>query len=661
MKRILVILFFYCFTSSLFGQIPAGYYNEADGKGGKELQKSLSRIIDNHREVTYSSLWHHFIVTDTRDDSVIWDIYSDNPQGTNAYEFVALEDQCINVGGGEGVCYNREHTFCQSWFGGGTDAPYSDLFHIYPVDGYINSTRGNYPYGLVQSPSRIFSNGSKYGPNATPGAPSSNAFEPIDDYKGDIARSFFYMATRYMFEDDPFSTTHPMTHKSQLRPWALALLMNWHIQDPVSEKERKRNNAIYGIQQNRNPFIDYPELAGKIWGNDSIYPFYVNDTTTAYRPLVASFDIPDASCLRITFTMPVKPETAADRSNYSIDGNSRISNAVYADDTLSLFLDPSLLQGRTYHLIIRNIQGENLHFISDTSISFLYGYPSQRSLLCAWTFDSLLTAPNTSKRIASNIGHSDGYGVIYMDGSHGSSDFNNGLNGNQLNAYSGTLLGDPRTTGALAGKSLSVSNESANGQSMVFHFSTARISGISMSFACRRTSTGFREHAWEWSHDGAHYFPISGAETVPDTVQEFQLRLLDLENYSDLDHRDSLFLRLTFHGASGSAGNNRFDNIVIHYNPATNIAENPAMKNSCLAIYPNPSTGEITVAFSDEAFITAGRMLYCHDMNGKLCFSMPIVSSRQRIDLKKLGKGSYLFSIIGEKGVIIGREKIVFQ
>src|SRR5574344_1554983 len=267
MRKIYSILFIIFIINTLRAQASAGYYSDAIGKSGYELQVALSGIIDEHNIVGYDELWYYFTKTDMKPDSTLWDIYTD------PYCSLHYTDHGT-VYGGECYTYNREHSFCQSWFGGGTGAPYSDLHHIYPVDSWINSTRNNYPYGEVQNPLKIFQNGSKYGKNSyvsrVDSTPYTNAFEPIDEYKGDIARTFFYMATRYLFEDDNFATDQYMTYQSQLRPWALEMLKSWNILDPVSSKEIDRNNAIYEIQHNRNPFIDHPELVNLIWGNDSL-------------------------------------------------------------------------------------------------------------------------------------------------------------------------------------------------------------------------------------------------------------------------------------------------------------------------------------------------------------------------------------------------------
>jgi endonuclease I len=248
-----------------YGQIPAGYYDSAEGLSGQQLRAALQEIIDDHQIQTYASLWTYFQTTDAKPGGKVWDMYSDIPGGTPAYVYTFVVDQCGNYSS-EGDCYNREHSFPSSWFF--DDAPmYTDLFHIYPTDGYVNGIRSSYPYGEVTDPILTSTNGSKLGYCSFTGY-SGIVFEPIDDYKGDFARTYFYMMTRYM--DDIESWSSAMLSGNDLAPWAKEMLVQWDAADPVSQKETDRNNAIYQIQNNRNPFIDRPEFTGSIWGFPSI-------------------------------------------------------------------------------------------------------------------------------------------------------------------------------------------------------------------------------------------------------------------------------------------------------------------------------------------------------------------------------------------------------
>jgi len=247
-----------------FAQIPPGYYDPANGQTGVTLQSTLHNIIKGHTVISYSGIPGFFPTTDAKPGNVVWDMYSDIPGGTPPYVYhYYLGQECGNYSG-EGDCYNREHSWPKSWF---NDSPpmNSDIFHIYPTDGYVNGKRGNYPYGTVSSASWTSQNGSKLGNCNWPGY-SGTVFEPLDEYKGDFARTYFYMSTRYYTEDAGWDITD-MTNKSQLKPWALQMMLQWNNADPVSVKELDRNNALYVIQLNRNPFIDHPEFAYQIWGN----------------------------------------------------------------------------------------------------------------------------------------------------------------------------------------------------------------------------------------------------------------------------------------------------------------------------------------------------------------------------------------------------------
>ena len=245
---------------------PASYYNSALGKSDEALMTALRNIIYNHTEVSYSSgLLKAFAKADVDAQGYIIDIYSNcryRPSDNGSSASVV----------GEG--YNREHSFPRSWFGGEVAPMNTDVFHIYPTDIRVNSQRSNFPYGVCANGTRL-SNGSyvakgKLGTCTYPGY-SGTVFEPDDEYKGDLARSYFYMATCYKNELPTWPGSAQLDYNRNkykaFSSWTINMLMEWHRLDPVSEKEIKRNEAIYGIQGNRNPFIDHPELAELIWGN----------------------------------------------------------------------------------------------------------------------------------------------------------------------------------------------------------------------------------------------------------------------------------------------------------------------------------------------------------------------------------------------------------
>ena len=258
-----------CFSLTLFAAIPSGYYSTATGSGAT-LKTQLYSIISGHTVKTYDYLWTAFQTTDVKSNGKVWDMYSDIPNGTPPYEFTFISEQCGTYSV-EGDCYNREHSFPKSWFNDATPM-YSDLFHLYPTDGKVNGLRSNYPFGEVSSPTSTSENGSKLGNCSYPGY-TGVVFEPIDEYKGDFARSYFYMATRYENVIAGWyanSTEADAVLQNNAFPvfenWFLDMLGEWHVADPVSQKEIDRNDAVYAIQGNRNPFIDYPEYVYIIWG-----------------------------------------------------------------------------------------------------------------------------------------------------------------------------------------------------------------------------------------------------------------------------------------------------------------------------------------------------------------------------------------------------------
>lgn len=263
MKKGLTII---CWLGSVFvafAQIPAGYYDSANGLTGEDLRTALHNIIKGHNQQTYNSLHTHYQTTDKKSNGKVWDMYSDVPGGSPSYEYSFISaDQCGNYSG-EGDCYNREHSFPQDWFSSGYPMQ-SDLFHVYPTDGYVNGKRNNYPYGNVGTATWTSTNGSKLGSSATAGY-SGTVFEPIDEYKGDFARTYFYMVTRY--KDVASGWSSVMLTGDNLSNWAIDLLLDWSRNDTVSQKEIDRNNAVYGIQNNRNPYIDDPVYIEKVWGN----------------------------------------------------------------------------------------------------------------------------------------------------------------------------------------------------------------------------------------------------------------------------------------------------------------------------------------------------------------------------------------------------------
>lgn len=331
MKTKLTIITSLVFLSlNLLAQAPHNtgtYYQRADGKCGRELKTALFEIIKNPSVVHYDSLWNAYNISDPREiegEMFIWDMYS----GISRYPLYTYPHG-TGAGNTEGVKgIQREHSMVKKWFNP-SDAPksgtktysdvrpmYSDLGHVIPTDAVCNNNRSDLSYGEIEDPNQVdwqseggFCKKSKQGGCSTPGwkeqvanAAKTRVFEPNDEYKGDLARIYFYMVTCY---EPGYFTWIPVRNEEQAKtgeravlsdnhcgtwisdmfdlesddayqpfaPWALDMLMKWSADDPVSDKELARNEVLWQLQGNRNPFVDYPGLEDYIWGDKVEEPF----------------------------------------------------------------------------------------------------------------------------------------------------------------------------------------------------------------------------------------------------------------------------------------------------------------------------------------------------------------------------------------------------
>lgn len=316
-KFISGLLLLFCAIAA-FAQPQAGYYTSStlDGKNGRELELALKAIIYPHTRLSYDDLWGYYPTTDPAPADSIPSSYTGDATDLvyDMYAWMAefpkfYSDNDHSQTGG----INREHCVPNSWWGGkqGCTEAYSDLHHLVPSDGAANNAKGDYALGEFTTgmtlvfPKDTRANASGYTyivadaqghtaashvwkpSDANQSGGSVNLYEPADQYKGDFARMYLYVVcayegeltwqTNYMFTSDADNIT-------TILPWAKNLLLKWHRQDPVSDKERARNNAVELLQHNRNPFIDYPELVEYIWGNQSSQSFSLANAVSAYSP-----------------------------------------------------------------------------------------------------------------------------------------------------------------------------------------------------------------------------------------------------------------------------------------------------------------------------------------------------------------------------------------
>lgn len=319
---------------------PSGYYSSAVGKNKGALLSALEKIVGSHTVVSYDGLWEMFKTTDKRADGKVWDMYS-------TANFTFGTNKCGSYSN-MGDCYNREHSFPKSWFNDATPM-YSDGFHLYPTDGKVNSQRSNYPFGECANGTRLapvkgVEAKGKLGACTFPGY-TKTVFEPDDEYKGDFARSYFYMAAAYNgrianWNCDMLAKNSYPAYAN----WAINLLLKWHRQDPVSQKEIDRNEGVYGFQKNRNPFIDHPELAEYIWGNmmdKGWVPGGGPTEPTIYSPIKDEmYDLGDVGT---GFSKSTKVNVKGD--NFEDDITVSVSNPTYFSVTPSSITPSALSQG----------------------------------------------------------------------------------------------------------------------------------------------------------------------------------------------------------------------------------------------------------------------------------------------------------------------------
>ena len=349
MKRILLLCFL--LPALVFSQIPAGYYDGTSSLTGYALKTKLHEIISSK-----NINWHYGDLTefynktdldkyydhDASNTTILLDIYSEIPNGPDVYEYTVA-----NVTGSanaEGQGWNREHMMPQSTFNSNYPM-YSDLFYVIPTDARINQLRSNYPYGIAKTttaPFYTFTNGSRISANGTPGSGyTGRVYEPIDEFKGDIARSLLYFAVRYEGKLGLFNYYNgtsaandrsPLdgTEEKAFEDWYLAMLLQWHNQDPVSQREIDRNNEVYALQKNRNPFIDYPQWVNAIW----------NQTANSLEPQApTNLSITQTSAYFVNLSWTPSPD--ADVIGYKIYQND-VLIAYTKDTSVSIdHLEPS--------------------------------------------------------------------------------------------------------------------------------------------------------------------------------------------------------------------------------------------------------------------------------------------------------------------------------
>lgn len=345
MKSILHVLILIVTIFNSF-KLNAQYYNAALGLNGPQLKTSLHNIIKGHTAVLYATLWTSFQTTDKKLNGDVWDMYTDIPGGIPVHTYQFITDQCGNYNA-EGDCYNREHSWPKEYFGGDNSyTMYSDLHHLFATDGWVNNKHAAFPFGNITNASYTSSNGTKVGTGSTYAGYTNKLFEPIDSFKGDFARAYFYMSTRYEGEDAGWNNWE-MANGAELTPEAITLLLLWHHNDPVSQKEIDRNEAVFLIQGNRNPFVDYPQFADCIWGTSDCTSLGISELAELNRN-ISMYPNPSRNILNFSTSIDIHVE---ELKIFSIQGT------LLRSEKGSVSLDISNLQKGTYFTQIQTNKG----------------------------------------------------------------------------------------------------------------------------------------------------------------------------------------------------------------------------------------------------------------------------------------------------------------
>jgi serine protease len=236
------------------------YYSRVNGKSGDDLKNTLNDIVtENHNKLTYKKAYDALEFTDEDPQ---------NPNNIILFYTGRSQSKKLRSQNNSNDGWNREHIWPKSkgFKTKTSNYAYTDLHHLRPTDTSVNSSRGN----------KDFDNGGISHKEAIGTRSDEDSWEPRDEIKGDVARMMFYMAVRYEGEGNKYDNydlelvNYTGTEsKSKVdfdgKMGKLDTLLQWHILDPVDDAERERNERVYEIQKNRNPFIDNPQWVGYIW------------------------------------------------------------------------------------------------------------------------------------------------------------------------------------------------------------------------------------------------------------------------------------------------------------------------------------------------------------------------------------------------------------
>ncbi|ROI14686.1 endonuclease [Epilithonimonas hominis] len=613
LKKYLFAIF--AFPTILSAQAPEGYYSGTESLSGYALKSKLHDIIStktyNYHYNDLKTLYgqtdiDRYYDYDASNSTYLLDIYSNNPIGTTAYHYT-LSD-IVGSANAEGLGWNREHMMPQSSFNSAYPM-YSDLFFVVPTDARINQLRSNYPYGNAGSKIYYaFTNGSKQASNGTANATySGRVYEPINEFKGDVARALLYFAVRYegklgsfnfSTNADPTKDQNPLdgTEERAYENWYVAMLLNWHQSDPVSQREIDRNNAVYNLQKNRNPFIDHPEWVGLIW-NQTPEP----DNVAPSAPSQLSLERNSAYFVNLKWQ--ASPENDVLGYNVYQDGV-----VVAKSKTTTISID-HLTPATTYNFTVKAYD------------NFYLESPQSNTM-------SVTT-------LASDIFAKDLQIIKYLEGTGN----NKGLEianktGHKINLQGYKLSMQSKRTAYYFENPFELEGEIENNQSFV-------VVNPSANFSCfNNLNAKFVTAAPSLTFSGSQYVDLSYKSATVDAI--------GVKGQDNSNANKSLYRKSEITNPTATFDINEWTTYNKDYCQGLGVlAVNDIVnQNDQFAIYPNPVGNQLNISGN----LSKVKSLQIYDMTGKLIkdISNTLSSEQKAIDVSQLIPNTYILRIDGK-------------
>ncbi len=385
-SKVLFLIIVLC--SSLLAQ--EQYYRKAEGLRGTQLKEALHDLIQPSYVLAYGGgvgkTWTGFWYTDQMENMQVRDRYS------NVVRYLNPDMSAVSN-------MNIEHIWANSWWGHIKNNAYCDLFNLYPADATANGRKSNNPIGIVDGTVSYTNGVTKVGKSSSYRADSLiTAWEPADQWKGDFARTYFYMATCYSHMTSLWTTTEGLLTVDPnspllMRPWVYNLMLKWAEADPLDEIEQQRCDAIYEIQGNRNPFVDYPELCYYIWGNKSDEQFYCSEEHGAEIFVPAASEEIDFGLHPLSRPFSAKVQVRGRGLNegaslavtdkyFALDKASLSANDIHEGTDVSISVTPT--EEGTYTTMLM-LEGSGYVQQTPLTVSFVDGIPAYPAtdIVCA--------------------------------------------------------------------------------------------------------------------------------------------------------------------------------------------------------------------------------------------------------------------------------------